>query len=236
MARRPIFIPMVDGPILVSTEYVEFEWFPGMALSQSQKSIASLHASACKSIGVDSILEISSKSLQDVGTKLSAFNLKIQTVKYKQQFSVECAYQASKVFERGGPYTDLLSRTSLEAKKDPRLTESGRLKKFVFFGKEWELEPRTAFYDWLYMNALHKQPELADAVLTYGAFSDIAFNPERSINCQAYAAALYASLSKRELLSDKLLKSQDDYLAIINKMHINNAHEDTLSQGRMKFD
>jgi hypothetical protein len=236
MARRPIFMPVVDGPSLVSTEYVDFDWFPGMALSQSQKSIASLHASACESIGVDSVLEISSKSLQDVGTKLSAFNLKIRTIKHQQEFSVECAYQASKVFERGGPFTDLLNRTSLEAKRDPRLTEFGRLTKFVFFGKEWQLEPRTAFYDWLYMNALHKHSELAGAVLKYSAFSDIAFNPERSINCQAYAAALYVSLSRRGLLSDAFLKSQSEYLATVTSMRINNAHENTASQDQLQFD
>lgn len=233
MAKRPIFLSSSDGRALVSTQFVEFEWFPGMAISQSQKSIASLHNAARRELGQSEILEISSKSMQEVGTKLSAFNLKIKTVKYEQEFSVECAYQASKVFEYGGPFIDLLGRTSLEAKKDPRLTANGRLTKFVFFGTEWQLEPRTAFYDWLYMNALHKKRELAEEVLKYKAFSDIAFNPERSINCQAYAAALYVSLHERGLLH--FLKDQQGYLEAVMDMEISNAHENTLSQSRILF-
>lgn len=236
MAKRPIFMPVTEGPTLVTTLYVDFEWFPGMALSQAQKSIAALHAATREQTEVDGVLEISSKSLQEAGTKLSAFNLKIRTIKYKQEFSVECAYQASKVFERGGPFIDLLGKTSLEAKRDPRLTEYGRLTKFAFFGTEWELEPRTAFYDWLYMNALHKHPTLANEVLQYRAFSDIAFNPERSINCQAYAAALYVSLNLRGLLNNNFLQDKAEYLATVSSMKVSNAHENTVTQERISFD
>lgn len=68
--------------------------------------------------------------------------------------------------------------------------------------------------------------------MTYRAFSDIAFNPERSINCQAYAAALYVSLCERGLLTDELLKDQSTYLSVINTGSISNAHEDTEVQAR----
>ena len=227
MAERPIFTPTPSGPLLVSTHHVEFQWFPGMAVSQSQKSIDSLHERARAQLGVDAVLEISSKSRDDWGVQLSAFNLMIRTVKYEQEFSLECAYQASKVFERGGPFKDLLNARSIDAKRDPRLNQFGRLVKFQFFGTDWPLEPRTAFYDWLYINALHKQPQLAEIVLTYRAFSDIAFNPERSINCQAYAAALYVSLHERGLLTEEVLKDQRKYLDIINTGVVSNAHEDT---------
>ncbi len=233
MAERPVFVPKSIGPSLVWTHQVEFQWFPGMAISQAQKSITSLHASACTLLGVDDVLEISSKSKQPAGVKLSAFNLMIRTVKQEREFSVECAYQGSKVFESGGPFKDLLLKTSLEAKKDERLTTNGRLIKYSFFGVDWKLEPRTAFYDWLYINALHKQSELAEEVLKYRAFTDIAFNPERSINCQAYAAALYVSLIERNLLTEDLLKDQQHYLDVIGKMKVSNAHEDTVTQSRM---
>ena len=236
MAKRPVFVPMLDGPAFVSTTYVDFEWSPGMALSQSQKSITALHVAARELIGSDMILEISSKSKQEIGIKLSAFNLKIRTLKYKQEFSVECAYQASKVFELGGPFPDILGKTSLDAKRDPRLTKFGRMTKFSFFGTNWELEPRTAFYDWLYMNALHKHPAYADEVLGYSAFTDIAFNPERSINCQAYAAALYVSLTKRGILNTVFLRDQSRYLETVASMKVSNAHEDTVEQSRMTFD
>lgn len=233
MASRPIFTPSLSGNLLVSTHYVDFDWYPGMAKSQAQKSIASLHSAAKQKIGVEKVLEISSKSPDELGVSLSAFNLMIKTVKLEREFSLECAYQASKVFERGGPFTDLLNVKSIDAKRDPRLTQYGRLIKFRFYGTDWGLEPRTAFYDWLYISALHKRPELAKQVLTYRAFSDIAFNPERSINCQAYAAALYVSLHERGLLSDELLKNQATYLAVINTGEVSNAHENTSAQERL---
>ena len=233
MASRPIFMPSFDGKLLVTTHYVDFQWFPGMAKSQSQKSIASLHAAAKEHIGVDHVLEISSKSPDDLGISLSAFNLMIRTVKLERKFSLECAYQASKVFERGGPFLDLLDARSIDAKRDPRLNQHGRLIKFRFYGTDWELEPRTAFYDWLYLSALHKCPDLAEQVLAYRAFSDIAFNPERSINCQAYAAALYVALHGRGLLNDGLLKNQAAYLAVIDTGTVSNAHEDTSAQDRL---
>jgi len=232
MATRPIFSPSVTGKLLVATRHVEFEWFPGMAMSQSRKSIASLHQAARKQIEVNDILEISSKSPTELGVSLSAFNLMIRTVKHEREFSLECAYQASKVFERGGPFVDLLNVKSIEAKRDPRLNQHGRLVKFRFFGVDWPLVPRTAFYDWLYINALHKHTELAEQVLTYRAFSDIAFNPERSINCQAYAAAMYVSLCERGLLTDELLKDQNTFLSVINTGSVSNAHEDTEIQAR----
>ncbi|WP_338641077.1 DarT1-associated NADAR antitoxin family protein [Burkholderia pyrrocinia] len=222
MATRPIFIPSLSGPLLVSTELVEFQWFSGMAKSQAQKSIDSLHQTAKERLHVDKVLEISSMSKDDYGVKLSAFNLMIKTP--RRQYSLECAYQASKVFERGGPFTDLLNAKSIDAERDPRLTQFGRLIRILWYGKEWPLQPRTAFYDWLYINALHRQPELTEIVLTYRAFSDIAFNPERSIDCQAYAAALYVSLHERGLLKDEILKDQDEYLRVINTGALSNAH------------
>lgn len=236
MATRPIFTPSLDGPSLVKTHHIEFQWFPGMAMVQSRKSIASLHEAATRRLNVDKVLEISSKSADEVGVQLSAFNLMIKTVRYEREFSLECAYQASKVFERGGPFVDLLNVKSIEAKRDPRLNQHGRLVKFRFFGVDWGLEPRTAFYDWLYINALHKRPELASEVLTYRAFSDIAFNPERSINCQAYAAALYVSLHERGLLSESVLKNKATYLETIRFAKVSNAHEDTVSQDQLSFD
>jgi len=204
-----------------------------MAMSQSRKSIASLHAEGRKQIEVSDVLEISSKSPTELGVALSAFNLMIRTVKHEREFSVECAYQASKVFERGGPFVDLLNVKSIDAKRDPRLNQNGRLTNFRFFGVDWDLEPRTAFYDWLYINALHKRPELAEQVLMYRAFSDIAFNPQRSVNCQAYAAALYVSLHERALLTEDVLKNQQTYLSVVNTGVISNAHEDTEVQTRL---
>lgn len=232
MASRPIFTPSPSGKLLVLTHHVSFEWFPGMSLSQAQRSIMSLHANATRQVNVSKVLEISSKSLDELGVALSAFNLMIRTPK-GDEYSLECAYQSAKVFEHGGPFKDLRHMRSIDAKRDPRLLQNGRLTKFSIYGIDWDLQPRTAFYDWLYINALHKHPDLAEKVLSYRAFSDIAFNPERSINCQAYAAALYVSLHDRGLLTRDVLKDKETYLAAVDTGVVSNAHENTSVQTRI---
>lgn len=234
MAERPLYIPVAEGSALVRTKRVDFQWFPGMAATQKQKSIDSLHDAAFKQLGISKVLEVSSKSREQLGVALSAFNLTFTTVKRKNKFTVECAFQGSKVFERGGPFTDIFERTSREAKKDERLRTSGRLIGFRFFGTDWQLEPQTAFYDWLYINALKKQPDLTEHLFEYSSFTDIEFNPERSINCQAYSVALYVSLHKRNLL-DEALSSQDSFLRIVRSATVSNARLDETVQGGLRF-
>lgn len=41
-------------------------------------------------------------------------------------------------------------------------------------------------------------------MLTFEGFSDIAFNPEKSLNCQARSAALYVALHQRGVLAQTL--------------------------------
>lgn len=213
MSTRPLFIPRFDGEIFTMTRDIDFKWHSGFSKSQKQKSILEFHNSA-EPIGVSNILEISSSSPVTLGVKLSAFNLIITTKKLNKSFTVETAFQASKVFEHGGPFIDLLGMDSRAAKKDIRLKESGNLVKFKFYNIEWSLKPRTAFYDWLYISALRQNPALADGLLEYEAFTDIEFNPIKSINCQARSAALYVSLYKRNLL-DAALSSPEDFLEVL---------------------
>jgi len=229
MAERPVFIPVSEGPALVKTKYVAFQWFPGMAISQKQKSIDSLHAAARRLPDIDRVLEVSTKSREELGVALSAFNLAFTTIRHKRTYSVECAFQGSKVFERGGPYVDIFDMTSREAKKDERLRSSGRLVGFRFFGTDWGLEPQTAFYDWLYINALKKQPSFTEQLRDYSAFTDIEFNPERSINCQAHSVALYISLCRRSLL-EETASSRDAFLRTVGKVAVGDAGEDGMLQ------
>jgi hypothetical protein len=203
MADRPIFIPILSNSIGVEERILEFKWYPGMAIVQKQKSIRELHNSA-RLFGISPILEISSKSEDELGIKLSAFNLCITTKLKNDVFTVETAFQSSKFFEQGGPYKDLLGMDSRAAKKDIRLKESGNLIGFNFYGQNFPLTPRTYFYDWLYINALKQNQDLAEQLLKYKGFSDIEFNPMKSINCQAYSAALYLSLYYNRCLSEAL--------------------------------
>lgn len=218
MATRPIFLPKKRGNLGVTRKPIDFKWFPGMSVSQKQKSIRSLHE-ASRSFDLNSLLEISSKSENELGKKLSAFNLFITTKTSGLRFSVECAFQGSKVFEFGGPFTDLLDLTSREAKKDPRLRESGSLKQFKFCRDTFPLKPRTYFYDWIYINALQQNIGLAEHLTEFDAFTDIEFNPEKSINCQAFSAALYVSMYENQLLGEAL-KSSQSFLEIMKNEYL----------------
>lgn len=211
MAFRPIFVPKHDC-VGVDEISIDFDWFPGFSVQQKQKSIEEMHRIA-NSTGYKKLLEISSKSTEELGKSLSAFNLTITTKKYSKKFTVETAFQSSKVFENGGPYTDLIGMDSRNAKKDIRLKSSGNLISFSFFNQNFPIIPRTYFYDWVYINALKGNSELSNKVLSYEAFTDIEFNPKKSINCQAHSVALYVSLVKNKVI-EKALESPDDFLKL----------------------
>lgn len=215
MANRPIFTPDFNGFPFVQKVDIEFKWYPGFAKSQMQETILSLHEAAEKQ-GIAPILEISSKSASRLGVSLSAFNLPLET-KSGQKMSVECAYQGSKVFENGGPYDELYFGSSKSAKTDERLQNSGKLIGFYFCGEDFPIEPKTAFYDWLYITALYqKKKDLLQQLQSYQGFSDIVFNPSKSLNCQARAAALCVSLSKSGLMNKQIISDKDYYIGILN--------------------
>lgn len=124
--------------------------------------------------------------MENIGTKLSAFNLKINN------YALENIFQSSKVFEKGGPYLDLLDRLPKEAKRDERLRNSGILKAFRYQNEEFPLIPQTVFYDFIYITAIKESFTIDEIneILNYNYFTDIEFNPAKSINTQARAAAL----------------------------------------------
>lgn len=229
MANRPVFIPSSKEELLVETANVDFVWSAGMSVQQKQKCIASLHESARNHLGLQQILEVSTKSMDGLGTALSAFNLM-----YKMQdgslYPLECIFHSSKVFEKGGPYRSLLRCTPLEAKRDERLITSGNLTAFEApNGVRWPLQPYTLFYDWLYLNILNRQEELLKKVLRYDAFTDIEFNPKKSLNCQAYSTALMVSLSRRNLLQNALA-SKEAFEDLVSSHLVSNARVNTLKE------
>lgn len=211
MAIRPVFTASASKPFVTKTE-IEFSYFSGFSITQKQKSINSLHANFLTFNPGHKVLEISTKSTSPLGVSLSAFNLNIKT--NLRSFSVENAFQSSKVFENGGPYIDLLDKPSREAKKDERLHSSGKLIAFKYFNHEFPLEPKDFFYNWLYINALHLNQELASEIENYDSFTDIEFNPQKSINCQAKAAAIFVGLKKQNLLPEAI-ESHKSFLRIV---------------------
>jgi hypothetical protein len=215
MAERPIFVPSPDSPELVKEIFCELEWNPGFAPIQKEKNIAALHASAAKR-GFSPLLEVSTKSDSPLGRHLSAFNLKVRTWKFGE-IPMECAFQGSKVFERGGPYTDLyIGAEPKDARRDTRLQESGRLIGFKFEGVSFPLEPKTAFYDWLYINGIFPGWKQFAALKQYAGFTDIEFNPYRSVNCQARSCALFVTLISKDIL-ERAVASQDAFIEVLSR-------------------
>jgi len=213
MATRPIFIPAPDSKTLYMEQNVEFKFYNGFSVTQKAKSIASLHDSASEE-GYEKLLEVSTKSDEMLGHRLSAFNLMIETDDYGT-ISIESAFQGSKIFENGKAYHDIYYVNSLSAKRDPRLKNSGALTGFMFEGGEWELEPKSAFYDWIYIKALYPLlEEIEDELLLYDGFTDIEFNPKKSINCQARSCAILVSLIKSNRL-EEALESAESFKSIV---------------------
>ncbi|MGC6175515.1 DarT1-associated NADAR antitoxin family protein [Lacrimispora sp. 38-1] len=225
MATRPVYISEHISPY-VNECFIDFDFFPGFSVAQKQRSFLSLHENFLKEYHEYKVLEISSKSNIKLGALLSAFNLMITTT--NRSFPVENAFQSSKVFERGGPYIDLLDKSPKEAKKDERLKNSGRLVAFKYFNNLYPLNPIDYFYNWLYINALNLNTELAKEIVKYDAFTDIEFNPQKSINCQARSVAIFVGLSKSNML-DEALKSQRDFLRIVYRKQIDDKDYEQLT-------
>lgn len=190
---------------------MEFRWSPGFAASQKRKNVEALH-DAAKLRGVaKSILEVSTRSLETLGIKLSAFNLQIELPGRSNPVSVEAAFQSSKVFDRAGLQSHLLELTDgREIKGHIRSLGDQELIGFEYLSETWPLDPPTAMYDYIYLQAItqlvSQQPEVGDQLAAFEAFTDIEFNPKKSLSCQARTCALFIGLGGlkpvQQLLAD----------------------------------
>lgn len=221
-STRPIFIPAPDHH-LVKEVIIEFEWFPGFSLSQKQKSIAALHESAAKLCRLESkdILEVSSRSSSKLGRSLSALNLMLYSDELGRNVSLEAAFQSSKIFSDHGRQSHLLQMS--DGKEIKSLIRSFGNEPIVGFeheGTRWDLEPKTAFYDYLYLKGLvqffEDNKDELNSFMGCGGFTDIEFNPKKSFNCQARSCALFVGLGG--IRSDEqLLKSQETFLPALKQ-------------------
>lgn len=196
MAIRLCFISKPYSFPVYDEMAIDFQYYSGFSLSQKQKSIESLHRNINEYNRDFRVLEISTKSINPIGVAASAFNLQFYDEILKRNYSIENIFQSSKVFERGGPYRDLLNVHPRDAKRDERLKTSGKLTHFDYSGAIWELVPKTMFYDWIYIKAISRTSSVSTKLIEYNAFTDIEFNHNKSINCQARSAAIYVSLLK----------------------------------------
>lgn len=201
---------------MVEEVVISFPWHAGMSPQQKRKNVSELHYEAEK-IGLWPILETSSKSNFEAGRRLSAFYLPFHLGPLET--TVESVFQGSKVFENGGPFVDLYEVESRTAKLDERLQSSGRLIAFEFQGRRFPLSPPTVFYDWIYVTALYPHREWLMRLSQFRGFTDIEFNPARSVNCQARACALFVALQWRGML-DATVTSFESFLDIQSRAYL----------------
>ena len=72
MAKRPAWT--IENNRVICKEF-EFEWNGGFSITQKQKNIKNLHNSIIKETN-ESVLEVSSKGLTQLGKDIGAFSLK----------------------------------------------------------------------------------------------------------------------------------------------------------------
>lgn len=214
MAKRPVFESKTFYPFY-SEHYVEFDWVPGLSVSQKKKCVLSLHDAYRKLCPGNKILEASTKSTEPLGLALSPFNLEMYVPSSGKRVPEEVVYHAAKVFEYGGPYLDLYEVSPGAAKHDDRLRGSGRIVSFRFEGTDFPTRPKELFSVWLYISALLDNQDLLSQVCEYDAFTDIEFNPDRSIACQARSLAIAVGLRKVGLLEK--VKDFDDFILLMTK-------------------
>jgi len=209
LASRPAW-SMENG--YVRCKQFEFVWNGGFALVQKQKNVKALHETIMAVEG-ERALEVSTKGMEPLGKQIGAFSLKLGGV------PLENVFQAAKKYEKGGPYSDLLSVSPKEAKTDERHHSSGKLIGFERDEEIWSLEPKTLFYDYIYITALIENYGYQLDLEKYQWFTDIEFNPQKSINCQARSAAIYKLLQQKDLF--RVLRNREEWCAF-HKEYVRN--------------
>jgi len=203
MVTRPVFSPIYDHVGVKETASAPFVWNPGFSMLQKQKNVVALHEAIKRQYPELRPLEISSRSRESIGVNLSAFKLGVWS--HEKYYTVESVYQASKVFEGNkGPFPGLYEKKPSEVRDSLKLVSRGRIVSYQMGSDKWALMPTRAFYDWVYCRALYRNQTLVKGVRAFNCFTDIAFNPIKSVNCQAYAVSLYLSLMSNGVLEEAL--------------------------------
>lgn len=192
MAVRKVYRSMAEYPYVKEIS-VTFPWSNGSKHQNIQAILDAFH-----DVYPDvPALEVSLASPQPEGIGVAAMELPLHLAFLEQDAPVGVLYEASKVFENGGPYPDLLQCPRQKLLKDPRLQKSGRCVAFRLGEAEYPAEPYPyAFFNWLYGCALRQDAEKARSILRYDAFSDLDLgSSKKDRNSPARAAAVYAGLA-----------------------------------------
>ncbi|BCW96358.1 MAG: hypothetical protein WHS44_03495 [Fimbriimonadales bacterium] len=225
MAERLVFVTKSKQPFHEERS-VKFKWVAGQALSKKRECASNLVSAAAELHGLKCVMEISRAS-DELGQQFSAFRLRVRVSPTEKPTTVEVVYQNSKVWAHARAESEFVnySGSAFDAKKRANLRreEGGKLRDFCVCvdGREFhfDLEPKDAFYNWLYIKALRqKHNERLVAALESRicqecrvsdlrqiahlgencriGFTDVFFNPQKGkqYNCQARALAQYISL------------------------------------------
>ena len=149
------------------------------------------------------LLEISGRSDQELGKRLSAMRLPPAS---GTSGTVEAAYQGAKDFGHGPSKAIRGARTGYDAKRESRTREAAAeqpLQGFEHEGTKWPAEGGTDFYDWLWStSALVHEKDVGRKLEAYDGFTDQFHRPARAGDppraCQAKAAATLVSLLREE--------------------------------------
>ncbi len=212
MAKRLYFIAKPSFQGLIVEKTINFEYFRGQSPKQKQKSIEAMQHAIKASESGGNLLEVSNESTSNLGKILSSLNLKYHTPLGKS-YPVLNIFESSKVFEFGGPYRDLLEKDPRELENEVRLKESGRLLGFNFEDVPYSLAPRSLFFDYIYISALHDKKEIHEELMTYDMITDVTYQMGRMFASSARACAYFISLKKTNLL-EEALESPDSFKKI----------------------
>ena len=173
-----------DGKVI--SRNVSFERSLGISAADKKRSVASLHKMLIECDNTSNPLEVSINGKEPLGIKLGSFNLRLDGHVF------ENVVQSSKIFKNGGPYRELLNVQPKVAKRDKRIRQSGEVMGFNYKGVKFPTEPKTVFFDYIYINAV-KQTLNADEIskiAEFTHFTDTEFNPPSSINTQAKSVSI----------------------------------------------
>ena len=199
MATRTICFP-ISGYPYCREQPVTFTWIKG----SKRQNIRAVHDAVHTTDPDVSILEVSSASVQPEGEGVSSLRLLLHLDSVAQDVPISTVFEATKVFEHGGPFADLLTCEPPKVHKDTRLRTSGELLRYSLEGNEYPTEPyMDSFFEWLYCRALKQFPEKAEPLSRYNAFSDIAAaaDSKKYYGDSSRAAAIYVGLAAAGKLS-----------------------------------
>ena len=145
------------------------------------------------------VLEISSRSDEPLGRRLSAMHLRAPGPDGDRGLPVESVYQAAKCYGDGGPDDQPIPNGYDAKRHDRERRGAGPLRGFHHQGTFWPAASGSAFYDRLWIQAA-AAAGAGRELGRFDAYTDQFHRPGQALACQARSAAMLVGLDRaREL-------------------------------------